>query len=115
MQKSAAATLSERNELPAMLATLCSYEGCFGPYHPQTLSLMIRVGIAYWQAGEFQHARRTLERAVADLGRHVDHNHDLRLRAIVTLKDVLLAQGDYDRVAAFTNQGPNPRFMSHAG
>jgi hypothetical protein len=100
MQDGINGTSSEPIELPAMLATLCSYEGWFGPYHLQTLSLMIRVGIAYWQAGEVQRARRTLERAVADLSRHFDHNHDLRLRAIVTLKDVLLAQGDYDRAAA---------------
>jgi len=100
MQNGTKATSSEPNELPAMLATLCSYEGWFGPYHPQTLSLMVRVGIAYWQAGEVQFARPLLERAVSDLGRHVVHNHDLRLRAIGALRDVVVAQRDYERAAA---------------
>jgi hypothetical protein len=57
---------------------------------------MTTVAIAYWQAGQVQYARPLLERAVMDLGRHVDRNHDLRLRAIATLKDILLAQRDYD-------------------
>jgi hypothetical protein len=100
MQAAPTAIPMERTELPAMVATLCSYESWFGPYHPQTLGLMTTVAIAYWKAGEVQYARPMLERAVIDLGRHVDRNHDLRLRAIVTLKDILLAQRDYDRAAA---------------
>jgi Tetratricopeptide repeat len=95
---------SERNQLPAMLATLCSYENSFGPYHPQTLGLMANVAIACWQAGEIQYARPLLERAVADLARHVDRHHQLRLRAIVTLKDVLLAQREYDRAVALEKE-----------
>jgi len=35
---------SGQNELPGMLATLCSYENFFGPYHPQTLKLRMRAG-----------------------------------------------------------------------
>jgi eukaryotic-like serine/threonine-protein kinase len=87
-------------ELPALVATLCSYESWFGPYHPQTLGLMTTVAIAYWEAGEVQYARPLLERAVIDLGRHVDRNHDLRLRAIATLKEILLAQRDYEAAVA---------------
>jgi hypothetical protein len=86
--------------IPAMLATLCSYECQFGPYHPQTLGLMTNVAIAYWEAGEIPYARPMLERAVMDLGRHVGRNHDLRLRAIATLKDILLAQRDYNGAVA---------------
>ena len=45
-------TTIDHTELPSMLATLCSYENLFGPYHPQTLRLMAEVANAYWQVGE---------------------------------------------------------------
>jgi hypothetical protein len=90
---------AERTELSSMLATLCSYESWFGPYHPQTLHLMTQVAIAYWQAGEPQ-ARPLLERAVRDLGRHLGADHDLRLRAIATLRDLFIAQCDYEKAAS---------------
>src|SRR5580658_4880968 len=93
----------ERTELPSMLATLCSYESWFGPYHPQTLCLMTQVAIAYWQAGEPQ-ARPLLERAVRDLGRYLGADHDLRLRAIAALRDLFVAGGDYERAAAVQNE-----------
>jgi len=89
----------ERTELSSMLATLCSYESWFGPYHPQTLHLMTQVAIAYWQAGEPQ-ARPLLERVVRDLGRHLGADHDLRLRAIATLRDLFIAQRDYEKAAS---------------
>lgn len=100
MHNAASAMPIDRNELPSMLATLCSYENRFGPYHPQTLRLMTQVAIAYWQAGESAHARPLLERAVKDLGRYLTRDHDLRLRAIATLRDLLVAQRDYERAGA---------------
>ena len=83
-----------------MLATLFSYESRFGPYHPQTLRLMAQVAIAYWQAGESGYARPLLERAVGDLSRHVGRSHDLRLWAIAVLRDLFVAQRDYERAGA---------------
>jgi hypothetical protein len=83
-----------------MLATLCSYESCFGPYHPQTLCLMAQVAIAYWQAGEIHRARPLLERAVRDLGHGLGQDHDLRLRAIAALRDLCAAQHDHARAAS---------------
>jgi hypothetical protein len=82
-----------------MLATLDWHESRFGPYHPQTLGWMTHVAIACWRAGQVQYARPLLEKAVADLGRHVDRNHELRLQAITTLKDVLLSEHEYGRAA----------------
>jgi len=79
-----------------MLATLCSYECLLGPYHPQTLRLMAHVAIAHWLAGENHRARVLLERAVRDLGRHLGRGHDLRQRALITLRDLLLDQRDYE-------------------
>ena len=90
----------ERSELPSMLATLCSYESWLGPYHPQTLRLMAQVAVAYWQAGEPGRARPLLERVVRDVGRYFGRDHDLRLEAIVTLRDLLVAHQDYERAGA---------------
>ena len=75
-----------------MVATLCWYDSFFGPYHPQTLCLMAQVAFAYWQVGEPDHARPMLERAVKDLGRFLGREDGIRLRAIATLRDLLVAQ-----------------------
>jgi hypothetical protein len=83
-----------------MLATLCSYESRFGPYHPQTLCLTAQVAIAHWQAGEPGPARPLLERAVRDMDHCLGREHDLRLRAIVALRDLLAAQRDHERAAS---------------
>jgi hypothetical protein len=88
-----------------MFATLCSYENCFGPYHPQTILLTAQVGIACWLAGDAQHARPLLERAIRDLGRRSSGqtrgaNHDMRLRAAIALRDLFVAQEDYSLAAA---------------
>jgi hypothetical protein len=87
-----------------MLATLWSYESRFGPYHPQTLCLMTHLGAAYWQAGELRRARPLLERAVRDLARHLGEGHDLRLRALATLRDLFVAQGEYQRAACIQKE-----------
>ena len=71
----------ERNDLPSMLSTLCSYENLFGPYHPQTLHLMVGAGLAFWHYGECTYARPLLERAVRDLGRYLGREHEARLSA----------------------------------
>jgi hypothetical protein len=90
----------DRAELPSMLATLCSYEHLFGPYHPQTLRLMAEVADAYWQVGELGQARPLLERAVRDLGRYLGTEHELHLRALATLRDLFVAQREYERAGA---------------
>jgi hypothetical protein len=90
---------AHRSEIPGMLATLCSYEGFFGPYHPQTLALMAQLGIAYFTAGEVDHARPLLEKVVRDAGTNLGREHGVRLKAIEALRDVLLAQGDQQRAA----------------
>jgi hypothetical protein len=91
---------SDRNDLSSMLATLCSYENLFGPYHPQTLLLMAQAADACWRAGELACARQLLERAARDLGRFLGTEHDLSLRAVAALRDLLIAQRDYERAAA---------------
>jgi hypothetical protein len=50
-----------------MMATLCSWESLFGPYHPQTLCLTVQLGIALWTEGDHARARLLLERAVDKL------------------------------------------------
>jgi hypothetical protein len=90
----------DRTELPSMLATLCNYESQFGPYHPHTLRLMGQVADAYWQAGELGHARPLLQRVIQDVGRCLSRDHELRLKAIASLRDLFVAQGDYESAAA---------------
>lgn len=68
-------------ELQGMLATLCSYENQFGPYHPLTLRLMTEVGVAYGRGGEIETARRLLARAVRDLARFLGEEHPETLAA----------------------------------
>jgi hypothetical protein len=91
---------NDQNEIRSMLATLCSYENLFGPYHPQTLFLMAEAANACWQAGELAYARPLLERVVRDLARFLGTEHDLRLRAIAALRDLFIAQHDYERAGA---------------
>jgi tetratricopeptide (TPR) repeat protein len=94
------ATLIDKSELPGLLAALCYYQDCFGPYHPQTLRLMTQLGIAYSQAGEQPLAKVLLERVVRDLARILGADHELRLRAIAALRDLFVAQGDYERAVS---------------
>ena len=86
--------------LPSMASTLCSYENLFGPYHPQTLRLMVEVAVAFWRHGEVAQARALFERAVRDIGRHLDRSHDARLRALQTLRGLLIEQGEHESAEA---------------
>jgi len=92
----------DRAELPSLAAMLCSYENFFGPYHPHTLRFLAEVAGAYWHHGELAQARTLLERAVRDLGRHLGRSHDVRLRALTRLRDLLIEQGE--RANAWTVQ-----------
>jgi hypothetical protein len=92
----ASAIQPDQAELPGMVATLCFCDNWLGTYHPQTLRLTALVADAYWQAGVFDHARPLLERAVRDIGRYLGQDHDLRLRAMAALRDLLASQGDYE-------------------
>ena len=82
------ASQPEQAELPAMISTLCYYEGSLGPYHPHTLCLLILVGQEYWLAGLPEYGRPLLERAVRDAGQCLARDHELRLRAIAALRDL---------------------------
>jgi hypothetical protein len=95
-----AATPAERSELAGMLATLCSYESFFGPFHPQTLMLTAALAAAYRQAGEANRARRLLEKVIADSARYLGPEHAARLAAIEALRDLFVGLGDVGRAAA---------------
>jgi hypothetical protein len=91
-------------ELSGMLATLCSYEDRFGAYHPQTLILMAQLGIAYWRAGQFNHARPLLERAIWDLAHNVGWDCDARLQALAALRNLYSADCDFERAEAIQQE-----------
>jgi hypothetical protein len=84
-------------ELHSMVATLCSYESLFGPYHPQTLRLMVEVGAAYLDRGQFGLAEHLLERAIGDLGRFLGREDNARLRAIKFLVNLYVSRGELER------------------
>jgi hypothetical protein len=50
---------------------------------------MVRVAEAYRDVGKPDHARPLLERAVRDIGRYPGANHELRLRAMSILKEII--------------------------
>ena len=81
-------------ELHRMVATLCSYESLFGPYHSQTLRLMVEVGAAYLELGQLEPAERLLRRATGDLERFFGRQHDARLRGLEFLRDLAVSRGD---------------------
>jgi hypothetical protein len=83
-----------------MTATLCSYECFFGPRHPQTLALMSELAIALFRHGKLLHAQLLMERSVREIASALGREHEMRLRILATLRDLLLQQGDYGRAGA---------------
>jgi hypothetical protein len=77
-------------ELPAMMATLCSYDRLFGPRHIQTLSLTAHIAEVLWAAGDTRSARCLLDRVVSNLSR----THTTRISALNTLRDLALQEED---------------------
>jgi hypothetical protein len=71
--------------ISSMIATLDSYENCFGPYHPQTLALTMELAAALWRSGDANSARRLLERVIRD----VPEDSELGSRAKTVLGDIL--------------------------
>jgi hypothetical protein len=69
-------------QIPSMQATLASYEGLFGPYHPQTLAVTVALAEALAASGNRGDARRLLERAIFDLAKHHGRKHPLCIRAV---------------------------------
>jgi len=87
----------EHQEISSMVATLCCYEERFGPYHPITLRLMTDVAI------QLRH-QALLERAIRDVQRFLGRTHELRLRGIVSLRDLLIAQQDFPGAAVLQRE-----------
>jgi len=65
-----------------MQATLASYEGLFGPYHPQTLAVTVALAEALNASGNRGDGKRLLERAIFDLAKHHGREHPLCVRAL---------------------------------
>jgi hypothetical protein len=75
-------TPASTKEIPGMMATLASYEGLFGPYHPQTLALTTALAVALCDSDRREEGRRLLERAIRDLTKHHGSHHPVRIRAL---------------------------------
>ncbi len=87
-------------ELPAMIATLCSYDRLFGPRHIQTLSLTAHIAEVLWAAGDSRSARCLLDRVVKNLFR----THPTRISALNTLRDLALQEGDVRKAIALQTE-----------
>jgi hypothetical protein len=84
----------EAADLPAMIATLSSYDRLFGPRHITTLSLAAHIAEVLWSLGEPQTAQSLLERVVRDLNQSVGRTNPTRVTALHSLRDLLLEQPD---------------------
>jgi eukaryotic-like serine/threonine-protein kinase len=80
-----------------MMATLASYEGWFGPYHPQTLAMTAVLAVALCDCGQRADGKRLLERAVADFTKHHGRHHPLRMRALESWSTLLRQESDWKR------------------
>lgn len=86
--------LTADERIPGILATLASYEGLFGPYHPQTLALTTALAVALCEAGRAQEGRPLLHRALLDLTKHHSARHPARIRALEAWSALLGQAGD---------------------
>jgi len=82
------------SQIPSIMATLVSYEGMFGPYHPHTLGLTTILAIALCESGRTEEGRPLLQRALLDLTKHHRRNHPARIRALQAWSDLLSENGD---------------------
>ena len=98
--ESPAAPLTLCSELPAMLATLGTYEERFGPYSEITLRLMVLVAGELARIGRPVQSRMLLEKVARDVGRVFGAEHRLRIDALTRLRDRFLAEGDFVRATA---------------
>jgi hypothetical protein len=82
-------------EIPAMLATLASYEGFFGPHHAQTLAMATVLAVALCNSGHSGQGRQLLERALEDLTKHHGRHHPVRMRALEAWSTLLCHERDW--------------------
>jgi hypothetical protein len=61
---------------------------------------MTEAGVACWVHGELLTARGLLERAIRDLARFLGRGHELRLRSLTALRDLLVYQDELSRASA---------------
>jgi hypothetical protein len=81
--------------IPGMMATLASYEGMFGTYHPQTLAVKTALAVALCSAGHGADGRRLLERVVEELTKHHGRLHPIRIRALEAWSTCLCQARDW--------------------
>jgi hypothetical protein len=91
-------------DLPAMLATLSSYDHFFGPRHIQTLSLATRIAEVLQGLGDWRTAQSILQRVVRDVAQSAGRTHDLGLSALTALRNLWLEQSEIARAIAIQRE-----------
>jgi len=82
------------DDLPAITATLASYQDLLGSYHPHTVAMGALLGATLWRHGQRALGRQILKRAVEDAMR-LKAGHPVQARVWVTLSALL--QEDRER------------------
>ena len=93
-----------KDDLPKMMAMLCTYDNMFGPYAPQTMKFTKEVGVACWRMGDRQHARILLSRAVRDLGQYLGRGHQRVWKRFRALQELLIAEGELTHAATMQQE-----------
>jgi len=83
-----------------MLSTLCSYEERFGPCSLYTLRLAGLVAAEFGRIGDTIRARGMLEQVVRNAARAAGPGRQLRIDALIRLRELFLADGETARAAA---------------
>jgi hypothetical protein len=87
-----------------MIATLGSYDRMFGPRHMTTLTLAVQIAGVLKDAGELRPARSLLDRVVRDLSQPVNRTSPTRIKALHSLRDLLLDGAEVAQAVAIQSE-----------
>jgi hypothetical protein len=87
-------------QIPGLLCTLASYEGLFGPYHPQTLAVATMLAVALCNSSRRDEGRKLLERTLADLTKHYGRHHPIRVQALEAWAALLCQEANWQAALA---------------
>jgi len=101
-------------EIPALLAALESSADRFGSYHPSTLSVVNKLAVAFWHAGEIDRAVGLLDRALDHLTSSLGTEDPLRVNALSILGRIMFDQHHVEQAGAILREVLECR-VRHAG
>jgi tetratricopeptide (TPR) repeat protein len=100
--------------IQALVAILESSADRFGPYHPNTLSVVNELAIAFWRAGEIDRAIGLLDRALDHLTSSLGPQDPMRIDVLSTLGAIMLEQHRLEQAGMILREVLECR-VRHAG